>query len=446
VILDVAYNHTAEGDETGPTLSFRGIDNASYYRLDPHRPGRYQNFAGTGNTLDMRSPRALQLVMDSLRYWVDEMHVDGFRFDLATVLARKSDEVDTASGFCEAVLQDPVLSRVKLIAEPWDIGPDGYHVGNFPAGWSEWNDRYRNTIRHFWSGRPGAFGDLPTRLAGSSDLYRDRNPDRRPTASINAVTTHDGFTLSDLVSYNERHNEANGENNQDGDRHNLSWNSGVEGETDLPAVVELRQRRRRNFVLTLMVSLGVPMICGGDELGRTQRGNNNAYCHDSELTWTSWSLDDDAKRFLQFVQSVTALRRAQPVLRRNTFLRGRSGDRADVLWLTADGREIRDTDWADPDRQTLGVLLDGRAIGEVDEQGRPITGDSLLVVLSAAARQVAFTLPTLAGGDRWELLVDTAQPAVTGTQHAPESAFVLTAHSSAVFRSRDSSVAAPIRR
>ena len=312
VILDVVYNHTAEGDETGPTLSLRGIDNASYYRLDPHEPGRYQNFAGTGNTLDTRSPAALQLVLDSLRYWVEDMHVDGFRFDLATVLARQSDEVDTGSGFCQAALQDPVLSRVKLIAEPWDIGPDGYHVGGFPAGWSEWNDQYRNTVRRFWSGERGAFGDLPTRLAGSSDLYRDRSAGRRPTASINAVTTHDGFTLADLVAYNERHNDANGENNQDGERHNLSWNSGVEGETDFPAVLELRQRRRRNFLLTLMVSLGVPMLSGGDELGRTQRGNNNAYCHDSALTWTRWSLDDDAKAFLRFVQSVAELRRTQP--------------------------------------------------------------------------------------------------------------------------------------
>ena len=434
VILDVVYNHTSEGDETGPTLSFRGIDNASYYRLDPRRPGGYQNFAGTGNTFDTRSPRALKLVMDSLRYWVEEMHVDGFRFDLATILARQSDAVDTEVGFCRAVHEDPILSRVKLIAEPWDVGPDGYHVGGFPAGWSEWNDRYRNSVRSFWRGDRGAIGDLPTRLAGSSDLYRDRRPGRRPTASINAVTTHDGFTLADLVAYNDRHNEANGEDNRDGEQHNASWNSGVEGPTDVPAIVELRRRRRRNLMLTMMVSLGVPMISGGDEMGRTQLGNNNAYCHDSALTWTPWALSDGDRDFLAFVQRVAWLRRTQPVLRRDLFLRGRSGDRADVVWLTSEGREMRDADWTDPARHALGVLLDGRAIADTDGQGRPITGDTLLVLLSAAPDAVTFTLPSHQNGSPWEVLVDTAAPQATGHWLAAGATFRLITHSAAVLK------------
>jgi glycogen operon protein len=434
VILDVVYNHTSEGDETGPTLSFRGIDNASYYRLDPLEPGRYQNFAGTGNTLDMRSPRALKLVLDSLRYWVEEMHIDGFRFDLATILARKSDAVDTESGFCQAVHEDPILSRVKLIAEPWDLGPGGYHVGGFPTGWSEWNDRYRNSIRRFWSGERGALADVPMRLAGSSDLYRDRWPGRRPTASINAVTTHDGFTLADLVAYDDRHNAANGEGNADGDRHNFSWNSGVEGETDIPAIVELRRRRRRNFMLTLMVSLGVPMISGGDEMSRTQRGNNNAYCHDSDLTWTSWALDAEDREFLTFVQSVVALRRSQPVLRRDDFLKGRTGPDADVLWLSPDGQEMRDADWSDPNRQTFGALLDGRAIDATAETKHSAPADTLLLLFSAAPETVMFRLPDHPGGRMWDVLIDTAVPNSAALRHAAGSAFALVTHSAAVLR------------
>jgi isoamylase len=433
VLLDVVYNHTAEGDHTGPTLSFRGIDNASYYRLDPHQPARYQNFAGTGNTLDLRSACTRQLVMDSLRYWVDEMHVDGFRFDLATILARQTDEVDLHSGFAVDVLQDPVLGQAKLIAEPWDVGPRGYHVGGFPPGWSEWNDKYRNTVRRFWAGQPGALADLPTRLAGSSDLYRDPGTGRRPTASINTVTTHDGFTLADLVAYNDRHNHANGENNEDGDRHNLSWNTGVEGDTDDPSIVELRRRRRRNFVLTLMTSLGVPMISGGDEMGRTQHGNNNAYCHDSVLTWTPWRLDAPGAEFLAFVQSMARLRRTQAVLRRDEFLNGRLADQADVLWLTADGREMTETDWSDPERRTLGVLLDGTAIAGFDEAGRPLTGDTLLIAFSAAADPIPFTMPRHRRG-RWELIVNTAAPSATGERYA--EVFTLVAHSAAVFRWR----------
>jgi glycogen operon protein len=422
VILDVVYNHTSEGDETGPTLSLRGIDNASYYRLDPQRPGGYQNFAGTGNTLDLRSPAAAALVKDSLRYWVEEMHVDGFRFDLATVLARQSDAVDTLSGFCADLTTDPVLSRVKLIAEPWDVGPDGYHVGNFPPGWREWNDRYRNGVRRFWRGERGMLPDLSTRLAGSSDLYRDRFPRREPTASVNAITTHDGFTLADLVAYDERHNEANGEHNLDGERHNFSWNSGVEGETDDPSVLALRERRRRSLFLTLMVSLGVPMISGGDELGRTQRGNNNAYCHDSELTWTPWPLDEGTRDFLAFARCAAALRRSHPVFRRDEFLQGRVGDRADVLWLTPDGREMQPPDWANAEGQSLGVLLDGRDAGD----------GLLLVLLNASWQDVSFVLPDADTSAGWRVLVDTARRTADQARCCEGPTFLLPMHSAAV--------------
>jgi isoamylase len=434
VILDVVYNHTAEGDERGPTVSLRGVDNASYYRLDPASPARYQNFAGTGNALDMRSPRALQLVMDSLRYWVNEMHVDGFRFDLASVLARESDDVDPRSGFCRAVLQDPVLSRVKLIAEPWDAGAGGYRVGGFPTGWSEWNDRYRNTVRRFWRGDRGTLPDMPTRLAGSSDLYQWSG--RSPTASINFVTSHDGFTLADLVAYEERHNRANGEDNQDGERYNLSWNSGAEGETDDPAIRTLRERRRRNFLLTLLVSMGVPMISGGDEMGRSQGGNNNAYCHDSPGNWTPWDLDEASASFLRFVQSAVALRRSQPALRRRRFLAGRDGDRHDVLWLGPDGREMTDTAWSDLERRTLGMLLDGDAINERDARGHADQGDTLLVLLNADWRDVPFVLPAHASGIAWETLLDTAHPDSRAQHHATGSAVTLVAHSSQVLRLR----------
>jgi glycogen operon protein len=433
VVLDVVYNHTAEGDEQGPTLSWRGIDNASYYRLDPRRPWEYENHAGTGNTLDMRSPRALQLVMDSLRYWVEEMHVDGFRFDLASTLARERDEVDARSGFNRAVLQDPVVSTVKLIAEPWDLGAGGYQVGRFPPGWIEWNDRYRNTIRRFWRGESGAMPDLPTRLAGSSDLYEAAG--RRPTASINHVTTHDGFTLADLVAYETRRNEANGELNEDGERHNLSWNSGVEGPSDDARVRELRQRRCRNFILTLMTSIGVPMISGGDEMGRTQGGNNNAYCHDSPLSWTPWALDADQRAFLDFVRGVIALRRSQPVLRRTRFLKGRTGDRADVLWLGPDGREMTGTDWAHPPRTMLGVLFDGEAIAEHDDDGQAIRGDTLLILLNADARDVDVTLPGHPDRAGWEEILDTAAPgAPAGSRHAAGAGLTLLAHSARVLR------------
>src|SRR5690606_25096620 len=318
VILDVVYNHTAEGDHLGPTLSFRGIDNRAYYRLQPGRPSRYQDFTGTGNTLNMQSPAVLRLMMDSLRYWVEEMHVDGFRFDLASALARELHAVDRLSSFFDVIGQDPVISQVKLIAEPWDVGEGGYHVGNFPPGWTEWNGKYRDTVRRFWRGDAGVLPELATRLSGSSDLYGSSG--RQPHASVNFVTSHDGFTLADLVSYNEKHNDANGEQNRDGDPHNLSWNCGVEGSSADPAVRALRDRQRRNILITLLTSVGVPMLSGGDEMSRTQFGNNNAYCHDSSLSWTPWALDADGQAMLAFMREIVALRAAHPVLRRRTFL------------------------------------------------------------------------------------------------------------------------------
>src|SRR5690606_2819283 len=369
--------------------SFRGIDNRSYYRLLPGNPARYQDFTGTGNTLNMQSPAVLRLMMDSLRYWVEEMHVDGFRFDLASALARELHAVDRLGSFFDVIGQDPVVSRVKLIAEPWDVGDGGYQVGNFPPGWAEWNGRYRDVVRRFWRGDRGVIAELATRLSGSSDLYGLSG--RQPHASINFVTSHDGFTLADLVSYNEKHNLANGEDNRDGDPNNLSWNCGVEGPTDDAAVRELRARQVRNFMLTLLASIGVPMISGGDEVLRTQRGNNNAYCHDSPLSWTPWRRDPERTAMLEFTRALVALRRSQPVLRRRTFLRG--GPQADVRWLRPDGAEMTDADWFDADRQVLGMLLDGNHIGERDSRGRPLRGDTLLVLLNASAAGLHFTLP-----------------------------------------------------
>jgi glycogen operon protein len=405
VILDVVYNHTAEGDHRGPTLSFRGIDNATYYRLEPGRASRYQDFTGCGNTLNMQSPQVLQLMMDSLRYWVEEMHVDGFRFDLAAALARELYAVDRLSAFFDVVQQDPVISRVKLIAEPWDVGEGGYHVGNFPPGWAEWNGKYRDAVRRAWRGDAGILPELATRLAGSSDLYGPSG--RQPHASINFVTAHDGFTLADLVSYSEKHNEANGENNRDGESNNFSSNGGVEGRTTDPAVLELRARQRRNFLVTLLVSQGVPMLSGGDELGRTQHGNNNAYCHDSELSWTAWDLRAETRAFLEFVRLLIAFRASNPVLRRQTFLNGRRPDVADVLWLRPEGGEMTDADWHDPSRYALGMLFDGDAILETDPHGRRIVGDTLLVLFNTGDEDVTFTLP-VREAHTWVLEIDTS--------------------------------------
>ena len=407
VILDVVYNHTAEGNHLGPTLSFRGIDNTTYYRLEPGRPSRYQDFTGTGNTLNMQSPQVLQLMMDSLRYWVEEMHVDGFRFDLASALARELHAVDRLSAFFDVIQQDPVISRVKLIAEPWDVGEGGYQVGNFPPGWAEWNGKYRDAVRRFWRGDKDMLPELATRVAGSSDLYGPAG--RQPHASINFVTSHDGYTLADLVSYEQKHNEANGEENRDGDPNNLSWNGGVEGPTEDSTILESRRRQRRNFLATLLVSQGVPMLSGGDEVGRTQLGNNNAYCHDSPATWTRWDLGDEEHELLSFVQRLLSIRSSQPVLRRRMFLSGRRPGATDVLWLRPDGEEMTDADWTNGGR-TVAMLLDGHGILEPDAHGRPIVGDSLLILFNGDDRVLEFTLPLRPGRATWTRLADTSEP------------------------------------
>jgi glycogen operon protein len=411
VILDVVYNHTAEGNHLGPTLSLRGIDNRSYYRLQPDARRFYEDFTGCGNTLNMRSPRVLQLIMDSLRYWVNEMHVDGFRFDLASALARELHAVDKLGAFFDIIHQDPVLSQVKLIAEPWDLGEGGYQVGNFPTKWTEWNGKYRDTVRRFWRGDGGVVSELATRLSGSSDLYEQSG--RRPSASINFITAHDGFTLADLVSYNEKHNEANGENNADGENHNLSWNNGVEGPTDDRRILELRARQRRNLMTTLLFSVGVPMISGGDEIGRTQHGNNNAYCQDNEISWTSWGLTAEQEEFLHFTRRVIRIWKEQPVLRRRKFFQGRrirGADVLDIAWLDPSGAEMTDETWNAPDVRALGVRLNGDAIFDLDERGRRITGDTLLMLLNASADPLPFVLPAVGANEGWEMLVDTADP------------------------------------
>jgi isoamylase len=430
VILDVVYNHTAESDHLGPTLSFRGIDNRTYYRLVPGRPSRYQDFTGTGNTLNMQSPAVLKLMMDSLRYWVEEMHVDGFRFDLASALARELHAVDRLSSFFDVIGQDPVISRVKLIAEPWDVGEGGYQVGNFPPGWTEWNGQYRDAVRRFWRGDDGMLPELATRLSGSSDLYGSSG--RQPHASINFITSHDGFTLADLVSFNEKHNDANGEQNRDGDSHNLSWNGGTEGPSADPVVRAIRMRQQRNFLITLLASVGVPMLSGGDEMLRTQHGNNNAYCHDSPLSWTPWVLDADQASMLEFARQLLALRAAHPVLQRRTFLNGRQPDSADVLWLRPDGLEMTGDDWPVRSRHVLGMLLDGDNIRERDAQGEPVRGDTLLILLNASRFDVPFVLPASHAG-HWECLIDSAglcpAPPVAGG-----STWNIQCHASAVFR------------
>ncbi len=430
VILDVVYNHTAESDHLGPTLSFRGIDNRTYYRLVPGHPSRYQDFTGTGNTLNMQSPAVLKLMMDSLRYWVEEMHVDGFRFDLASALARELHAVDRLSSFFDVIGQDPVISRVKLIAEPWDVGEGGYQVGNFPPGWTEWNGQYRDAVRRFWRGDDGMLPELATRLSGSSDLYGSSG--RQPHASINFVTSHDGFTLADLVSYNAKHNDANGEQNRDGDSHNLSWNGGTEGPSADPAIRALRARQQRNFLITLLVSVGVPMLSGGDEVLRTQHGNNNAYCHDSPLSWTPWTLDAEQTAMREFAQEVVALRGAHPVLQRRTFLNGRQPDSADVLWLRPDGLEMTGDDWPVRAQHVLGMLLDGDNIRERDARGEAVRGDTLLVLFNASRVKVPFVLPARHSGD-WECLIDSAglcpAPSVRGG-----TVWNIQSHSAAVFR------------
>ena len=410
VILDVVYNHTAEGNHLGPTLAFRGIDNAAYYRLTEDRR-YYMDYTGCGNTLNMTHPRTLQLIMDSLRYWIQEMHVDGFRFDLASALARELHDVDRLGAFFDIIHQDPVISQVRLIAEPWDLGEGGYQVGNFPVLWAEWNGIYRDTVRAFWKGDAGQAGAMAYRLTGSSDLYGRGG--RRPWASINFVTAHDGFTLHDLVSYNTKHNEANGEDNRDGHDHNLSWNHGVEGPTDDPAVVALRERQKRNFLATLLLSQGVPMLLHGDEVGRTQQGNNNAYCQDNELTWQDWRIEGPARALLAFTRTLIALRRAHPVFRRSRFFYGRrlhGAEVKDLTWFRPDGKEMGEEDWANPETRCFGLRLAGDALDEQDAWGRPVRDDTLLLVLNAHWEPVGFVLPAHRAGLRWELLLDTREP------------------------------------
>ncbi len=405
VILDVVYNHTAEGNERGPTLSFKGIDNASYYRLMPDNQRYYINDTGAGNTVNLSHPRVIQMVTDSLRYWVEQMHVDGFRFDLGTILAREPNGFDNQSGFLKACSQDPLLSTVKLIAEPWDCGPGGYQVGEFPPGWAEWNDKFRDDVREFWKGQ-GSASALTERLTASGNIFNHQG--RRPWSSINFVTAHDGFTLNDLVSYNDKHNEANGEDNKDGISNNRSWNCGAEGPTDDPAINTLRQRQMRNFLGTLLLSQGTPMILAGDEFGRTQGGNNNAYCQDNDISWVDWDLKEKNKSLTRFVQKLTALRHKYPILRRNLFLTGAYNEELgvkDVTWINADGAEMQDENWRDAGMRCFGMLMDGRAqTTGLRQLGHEAT---LLLVINDHFDMVVFTLPECIGGSEWRLLLDT---------------------------------------
>jgi glycogen operon protein len=409
VILDVVYNHTAEGNHLGPTLSMRGIDNQAYYRLVEEQSQHYMDYTGTGNSLNVRSPHTLQLIMDSLRYWVTEMHVDGFRFDLAATLAREFYDVDRLSAFFDIVQQDPVISQVKLIAEPWDVGPGGYQVGNFPPLWTEWNGKYRDTVRDFWRGEPATLGEFASRITGSSDLYQ--NDGRRPFASINFVTAHDGFTLADLVSYNDKHNEANGEGNQDGADDNRSWNCGAEGPTADEKVIELRARQRRNMIATLLLSQGVPMLLHGDEIGRTQQGNNNAYCQDNELSWVDWSLLEDNRDLLGFTSAVIDLRRSHPVFRRRRFFQGRpirkGAELRDIAWFTPAGQEMSERDWEAGFGRSVMVFLNGDAIPDLDARGLRVHDDSFLLCFNAHDGDIGMTIPADGYGGEWAVVLDS---------------------------------------
>ncbi len=411
VLLDVVYNHTGEGDHRGPTLCFRGLDNAAYYSLVPDDLRRYHDFTGCGNSVNVHHPRALQLVLDSLRYWVTEMHVDGFRFDLATTLGRSPHEFDLFARFFSTVQQDPVLSRAKLIAEPWDVGPGGYRLGGFPPGWAEWNGRYRDTVRRFWRGDEGVVPELASRLSGSSDIFQES--DRGPHASINYVTCHDGFTLADLVSYERKHNAANGEENRDGTDDHYSHNWGAEGETDAAPILRIRDRMQRNLLATLAFSQGVPMISHGDEIGRSQRGNNNAYCHDSELSWVDWGFDLRSQALLEFVREVFRIRRENPAFRRRRYFAGApitDDGVKDVQWLRPDGGEMTHQDWASAHNRVLGMVVPGDASDELDERGRPNRGQTLLLVLNASPRARTFVLPDVPRGQHWREVVNTASP------------------------------------
>ena len=430
VILDVVYNHTAEGNHVGPTLSFKGIDNASYYRLVEGDQQHYFDTTGTGNSLLMRSPHALQLITDSLRYWVTEMHVDGFRFDLAATLARQFQEVDKLSAFFNIVEQDPIISRVKLIAEPWDLGSGGYQVGGFPPRWSEWNGRYRDTVRDFWRSQPSTLPEFASRLMGSSDLYQVNG--RRPVASVNFITAHDGFTMNDLVSYNEKHNEANGEGNRDGESNNRSWNCGVEGPTNIPDVNDLRQRQMRNMFATLLFSQGIPMICGGDEVARTQQGNNNAYCQDNEISGTNWLLDKRRKELLAFVSKLIHLRLDHPVLHRRRFFTGREpGDDSNMIpqveWFDHTGSIMDMDDWRNTHAFSMMIYLNGSDIPEVDWYGNRMVDNDFILIFNAHYEPIMFTLPDERYGHKWQLVVDTHNP--NGPELSYEAGFMITAQS-----------------
>lgn len=420
VILDVVYNHTAEGNQLGPTLSFRGIDNESYYRLVPDNERYYMDYTGCGNTLNVLHTRTLQLIMDSLRYWITEMHVDGFRFDLAAALARGFYDVGKLSSFLDIIHQDPIISQVKLIAEPWDIGDGGYQVGNFPVLWAEWNGKYRDTVRRFWRGDESQVAELAYRLSGSSDLYQHNG--RRPYASINFITAHDGFTLNDLVSYNEKHNEANGENNQDGDNHNNSWNCGVEGPTGDPEIVTLRERQKRNFLATLFLSQGVPMLLAGDEAGRSQRGNNNAYCQDNELSWFNWDWSEDQQQLFEFTRRVIEIRRKSLIFHRRKFFQGqriRGKDIRDIRWLNPDGQDMTEQEWDTHFVRCLGMLLNGKVMDEYNEQGEPIRDGVFLLLINGHWESIPFKLPGTKDEPTWHCVIDTAQPELEAIGNSP---------------------------
>jgi isoamylase len=411
VIIDVVFNHTSEGNHLGPMLSFRGIDNPTYYRLVPENPRYYMDYTGTGNSLNVRHPQVLKLIMDNLRYWILEMHVDGFRFDLAAALARELHDVDRLSAFFDIIHQDPVISQVKLIAEPWDVGEGGYQVGKFPVLWAEWNGKYRDTVRRYWKSDEGQLSDLAYRLTGSSDLYQ--HDGRRPSASINFVTAHDGFTLHDLVSYNEKHNEANGEENRDGTNENYSWNLGVEGPTDDLVINELRERQKRNFLATLLFSQGVPMICGGDEIDRDQRGNNNAYCQDNEVSWFNWDLNERRQSLLSFTKKLIRLRREHANLRRRKFYQDRSirGSAVkDIMWLRTDGQEMTDEEWNSGWVRCIGVILNGSTLGDIDDTGTEVVDDSFLLMLNCHHEHIDFYLPAAPNGGAWQVVIDTNEP------------------------------------
>ncbi|HVW85933.1 MAG TPA: glycogen debranching protein GlgX, partial [Bryobacteraceae bacterium] len=446
VILDVVYNHTAEGNHLGPTLSFRGIDNTTYYRVVSDNPRYYMDYTGTGNTLNVRNPQVLKLVMDSLRYWVLDMHVDGFRFDLAAALARELHEVDRLSAFFDIINQDPVISQVKLIAEPWDVGEGGYQVGEFPSLWAEWNGKYRDVARKYWKGDDGQLAELGYRLTGSSDLYQ--RDGRHPTASINFITAHDGFTLHDLVSYNDKHNEANGEDNRDGANDNNSWNSGAEGPTDDDGVNELRQRQKKNLLATMMLSQGVPMLCGGDEIGRTQGGNNNAYAQDNEISWFDWNLDQRKQALLEFTRQLIRLRREHPNLHRRKFFQDRRIDpdapdrdvegvqEQDILWVRPDGNEMTSEEWNAGWVRCIGLLLNGRTLDDVNPFGQPLRDDTFLMMLNPHHEPIKFYLPKMHPGTNWQLCFDTrnGKDKDAGVELAPGDPYELRDRSFALFK------------